>query len=125
MQKVLHDVSARALQLHGSLGTTHEMPFVQYLVESFVLGLADGPTEVHKVTLARQLLKDYEPAPGHLPVRTPAAAARGRRGQVRRPTVGRTTDDLNERFARVHLGRYPSSVDARSSRWGSAAAISS
>ena len=42
-----------ALQIHGSLGVTHEMPFVQYLVESFVLGLADGPTEVHKVTLAR------------------------------------------------------------------------
>jgi acyl-CoA dehydrogenase len=53
MQRVLHDVSARALQLHGSLGTTHEMPFVQYLVESFVLGLADGPTEVHKVTRRR------------------------------------------------------------------------
>ena len=67
MQKVLHDVSARALQLHGSLGTTHEMPFVQYLVESFVLGLADGPTEVHKVTLARQLLKDYKPAPDLFP----------------------------------------------------------
>ena len=31
MQKVLHDVSARALQLHGSLGATHEMPFVEYL----------------------------------------------------------------------------------------------
>jgi alkylation response protein AidB-like acyl-CoA dehydrogenase len=62
MQKVLHDVSARALQVHGSLGTTHEMPFVQYLVESFVLGLADGPTEVHKVTLARQVLKRYQPA---------------------------------------------------------------
>ena len=28
MQKVLHDVSARALQIHGSLGTSHEMPFV-------------------------------------------------------------------------------------------------
>ncbi|HEY7106183.1 MAG TPA: acyl-CoA dehydrogenase family protein [Acidimicrobiia bacterium] len=67
MQKVLHDVSARALQLHGSLGTTHEMPFVQYLVESFVLGLADGPTEVHKVTLARQVLKDYPPAPDLFP----------------------------------------------------------
>ena len=67
MQKVLHDVSARALQLHGSLGTTHEMPFVQYLVESFVLGLADGPTEVHKVTLARQVLKDYKPAPDLFP----------------------------------------------------------
>jgi hypothetical protein len=67
MQKVLHDVSARALQLHGSLGVTHEMPFVQYLVESFVLGLADGPTEVHKVTLARQLLKQYRRAPDLFP----------------------------------------------------------
>jgi acyl-CoA dehydrogenase len=67
MQKVLHDVSARALQIHGSLGVTHEMPFVQYLVESFVLGLADGPTEVHKVTLARLLLKEYAPAPDQFP----------------------------------------------------------
>jgi alkylation response protein AidB-like acyl-CoA dehydrogenase len=67
MQKVLHEVSARALQVHGSLGVTHEMPFVQYLVESFVLGLADGPTEVHKVTLARQLLKGYKPAPDLFP----------------------------------------------------------
>ena len=67
MQKVLHDVSARALQLHGSLGTSHEMPFVQYLTESFVLGLADGPTEVHKVTLARLLLKDVAPAPDVFP----------------------------------------------------------
>ena len=53
----------RALQLHGSLGTTHEMPFVQYLVESFVLGLADGPTEVHKVTLARLLLRSTSRRP--------------------------------------------------------------
>ena len=84
MQKVLHDVSARALQLHGSLGTTHEMPFVQYLVESFVLGLADGPTEVHKVTLARLLLKDRQAGTRHVPVRAPAAAAGGGRGEVRR-----------------------------------------
>jgi acyl-CoA dehydrogenase len=67
MQKVLHDVSARALQLHGSLGTSHEMPFVQYVTESFVLGLADGPTEVHKVTLAKQLLRGVEPAPDLFP----------------------------------------------------------
>ena len=53
MPKVLHDVAARALQIHGSLGVTHEMPFVEYLIESFHMGLADGPTEVHKVTLAR------------------------------------------------------------------------
>jgi acyl-CoA dehydrogenase len=67
MQKVLHDVTARALQVHGSLGVTHEMPFIHYLTESFVMGLADGPTEVHKVTLARQVLKDYRPSGDNFP----------------------------------------------------------
>jgi acyl-CoA dehydrogenase len=31
------------------------------------MGLADGPTEVHKSTLARQILKDVVPAPGLFP----------------------------------------------------------
>ena len=84
MQKVLHDVSARALQIHGSLGTSHEMPFVQYLTESFVLGLADGPTEVHKVTLARLLLKDVEPAPDRFPSEHLLRLRAGGRGEVRR-----------------------------------------
>ena len=81
MQEVLHDVSARALQLHGSLGTTHEMPFVRYLVESFVMGLADGPTEVHKITLAKQVLRNYKASDdlfpsGHLPKLKAAAEAK-------------------------------------------------
>jgi acyl-CoA dehydrogenase len=72
MQTVAHDVVERAIQIHGSLGVTNEMPFVRWLVESFVLGLADGPTEVHKLTLARELLRDVTPADdlfptGHLP----------------------------------------------------------
>ena len=59
MPKVLHDVAASALQIHGSLGVSHEMPFGEMVLESFHMGLADGATEVHKVTLARQVLKDY------------------------------------------------------------------
>jgi acyl-CoA dehydrogenase len=59
MPKVLHDVAARALQVHGSLGVSEEMPFSQWVLESFHMGLADGPTEVHKVTLAREILKGY------------------------------------------------------------------
>ena len=61
MPKVFHDVAARALHLHGSLGATGEMPFVEQVIQSFHMGLADGPTEVHKITLARQVLRDYKP----------------------------------------------------------------
>ena len=81
MPKVFHDVAARALQVHGSLGVSREMPFSAMLIESFHMGLADGPTEVHKATLARLLLSEHRPAPGlfptgHLPTRREAAIAR-------------------------------------------------
>jgi acyl-CoA dehydrogenase len=61
MPQVLHDVASRALQIHGSLGVSDEMPFGAMVLESFHMGLADGATEVHKVTLAREVLKDYKP----------------------------------------------------------------
>jgi acyl-CoA dehydrogenase len=60
MPKVLHDISERALHLHGSLGLSTEMPFTDWLVNSYHVGLADGPTEVHKITVAREVLKEYE-----------------------------------------------------------------
>jgi acyl-CoA dehydrogenase len=69
MPKVFHDVAARALQLHGSLGVSSEMPFSAMLIESFHMGLADGPTEVHKVTVARQVLSEYAPTEGLFPTR--------------------------------------------------------
>ncbi|WP_439817427.1 acyl-CoA dehydrogenase family protein [Zavarzinia sp. CC-PAN008] len=67
MPKVFHDVAARALHLHGSLGVTPEMPFAEQVIESFHMGLADGPTEVHKVTVARQVLRDYHGTNGLFP----------------------------------------------------------
>jgi acyl-CoA dehydrogenase len=79
MPKVLHDIAARALHLHGSIGVSNEMPFAALVNRSFQMGLADGPTEVHKITVARQLLREYEPCADlfpayHLP--TAEAAAR-------------------------------------------------
>jgi acyl-CoA dehydrogenase len=59
MPSVLHDIAWRAMQVHGALGTTNEMPFFGMIHGAGVMGLADGPTEVHKVTVARQLLRDY------------------------------------------------------------------
>jgi acyl-CoA dehydrogenase len=60
MPRVLNEIASRALQIHGALGLSNEMPFSEWVLESFHMGLADGATEVHKVTLARQLLKDHQ-----------------------------------------------------------------
>jgi acyl-CoA dehydrogenase len=77
MPQVLHDVAARALQVHGSLGVSNEMPFGSMVLESFHMGLADGATEVHKVTLARQILADYKPSDDLFPTaHLPKLAAR-------------------------------------------------
>jgi acyl-CoA dehydrogenase len=62
MPRLLHDVASRALHIHGSLGLSDEMPFARQVMASYFLALADGPTEVHKITLARQLLREYSPS---------------------------------------------------------------
>lgn len=79
MPKVLHDIAARALQIHGSIGVSDEMPFAGLIIRSFQMGLADGPTEVHKVTLARQVLRDYRAEPQLFPAyHRPTAALAAR-----------------------------------------------
>ena len=60
MPKVYHDVVSRCIQIHGALGVSNELPLSGMLMGSYVMGIADGPTEVHKVTIARQVLRDYE-----------------------------------------------------------------
>lgn len=78
MPGVLKDVVYRALHLHGSLGMSNETPLMdmwQYVPE---MGIVDGPTEVHKVVVARDILRDVAPAPGlfptyHVPPRVAAA----------------------------------------------------
>jgi acyl-CoA dehydrogenase len=67
MPTVLKNIASRALQVHGSLGLSDEMPFMKMIVNGYHLGLADGPTEVHKVTLGRVLLSQAEPSPGLFP----------------------------------------------------------
>lgn len=67
MPQVLNDIASRALQIHGSLGLSTDMPFTAALVNSFHVALADGPTEVHKVTLAREVLKGIAVNPHRFP----------------------------------------------------------
>jgi acyl-CoA dehydrogenase len=79
--KILKDIVFRAMHVHGSLGVSNEMPLIGMWTMAPVMGIADGPTEVHKITVARQVLKSYQPAEGlfpseHLPPRVAAAKAR-------------------------------------------------
>ena len=76
--KTLREIVLRTMQLHGALGVSNEMPLSGMLTNSVVMGIADGPTEVHKQTVAKQVLREYQPASGdwpseHLPHRRAAA----------------------------------------------------
>lgn len=65
--KVLRDVSYRALHIMGSLGTTNLTPLQAMFAGSPRMGIADGVDEVHKSTVARNVLKGYRPHDGLWP----------------------------------------------------------
>jgi acyl-CoA dehydrogenase len=72
--KLLLDVVYRAMHAHGALGVSNEMPLTAMWMAAPVMGIADGPTEVHKDTIAKTVLKGYRGSDGlfpseHLPAR--------------------------------------------------------
>jgi len=76
--EVLHDVIDRALQIHGSLGYSTDMPLEGMYRYARAARFYDGPDEVHRESVARQILRGYEaPADGvpteHVPTRRAAA----------------------------------------------------
>ena len=79
--KVLHDVVDRALQLHGSLGYSTDLPLEQMYRFARAARIYDGPDEVHRQSVARHLLRGYSPPPDgvpseHLPTRREQARER-------------------------------------------------
>jgi acyl-CoA dehydrogenase len=81
MPQVLHDIAWRAMQVHGALGVSNEMPLFGFVHGAAVMGLVDGATEVHKVTVAKQVLRDHRASDDlwptqHLPKKVAAAKAK-------------------------------------------------
>ena len=79
--KILHDVVWRAMHLHGALGVSNEMPFGGMWLTAAIMSVVDGPSEVHRITIAKRVLRDYKPSEGlfpseHLPTRLEAAQAK-------------------------------------------------
>ena len=78
---VVHDIAARAVQLHGSLGISDELPLARWVLDSFYLGLADGATDIHRINLGRLILREHDAyedlfPSGHLPRLRAAAEAK-------------------------------------------------
>jgi acyl-CoA dehydrogenase len=78
---VMHDVVDRALQAHGALGYSTDLPLEAMYRFARAARFYDGPDEVHRQSVARQILRGYEaPADGvpseHVPTRREAARAR-------------------------------------------------
>ena len=74
--KVLYDVIDRAIQVHGSLGFSTDLPLEHMYRAARAARIYDGPDEVHKVTVARQVLKRYQRVDvptEHVPTRRTAA----------------------------------------------------
>ena len=56
--RMLHNVIDRAIQVHGALGVTSDTPLEHMYREARYARLYDGPDEVHRMVVARRLLKD-------------------------------------------------------------------
>jgi len=77
--KVLYDVIDRAIQVHGSLGFSCDLPLESMYRAARAARIYDGPDEVHRQTVARQVLKGYTPSEvpsEHIPTRRADAQRR-------------------------------------------------
>ncbi len=56
---VLMEVLDRSIQTHGALGITDDLPLAGWWAHERGARIYDGPDEVHKVSLAKRILKRY------------------------------------------------------------------
>ena len=61
--QMLHNVIDRAIQVYGAMGLTTDTPLERMYREARYGRIYDGPDEVHRMSVARRLLKDPKSAP--------------------------------------------------------------
>jgi acyl-CoA dehydrogenase len=79
---VMLDVLDRAIQVHGALGYSTDMPLELMYRWARAGRIYDGPDEVHRASVARRILREYEPRElpsEHVPTRREAYLAREQR----------------------------------------------
>lgn len=61
--QAMHRVIDRAIQVHGALGVSGDTPLWRYYQKARTMRIEDGPDEVHKILVAKNIQKSY--AAGH------------------------------------------------------------
>jgi acyl-CoA dehydrogenase len=51
----------RAIQVHGAAGVSQYFPLASMYAHARTLRIADGPDEVHKMTIARREIRKHDP----------------------------------------------------------------
>jgi acyl-CoA dehydrogenase len=62
--RVLNDVIDRAIQVHGALGLTDDTPLATMYLHARGGRIYDGPDEVHRMVVARRILKTFAEGDG-------------------------------------------------------------
>jgi alkylation response protein AidB-like acyl-CoA dehydrogenase len=62
--RVLNEVIDRAVQVHGARGLTDETPLGAMLMMARGARIYDGPDEVHRMVVARRILKSFAAGDG-------------------------------------------------------------
>lgn len=58
--QMMHKVVDTSLQIHGSLGYTHDTPLASWYTQVRAQRLVDGPDEVHRWTIGRNVIRAFE-----------------------------------------------------------------
>jgi acyl-CoA dehydrogenase len=66
--RILHDVLDRAIQVHGALGFSQDSPLEGWYREARAARIYDGPDEVHRMVVARQVLRGFAIGRAEAPV---------------------------------------------------------
>ena len=114
--RALNEVIDRAVQVHGARGLTDETPLAQMLVHARAGRIYDGPDEVHRMVVARRILKSFADGDGWRfplsPFFTKSCAGRRRVADRANPAGVRTRPAPSRVFPGAPSGE-PSSAAGR------------
>jgi alkylation response protein AidB-like acyl-CoA dehydrogenase len=102
--EVQRDIAFRAVHMLGSLGVTHLTPLQQLWSSVPTQFIMDGPNEIHKVTIAKNVLKGYQPHEGNWP--TEFLPAKREAAKKKFGAVLTADPELARRVERLEAAQY-------------------